>query len=301
MRSKLLVAAGLLLWLASCVPHVTEATGRVYHRPEDRFFDVLSYNIALLPEPVSYTLPTVRAARMAPHLAGFDALVLQEAFIDGARERLIEELADAYPYRGELVGRDRAGGSPVVQDGGIIILSHWPIVRQATMTFGPTCSGTDCLGDKGVAYAAIQKGEWTYHLFGTHLQSSFGLGAVGVRAAQLELFADFVARQDIPSDEAVLLAGDFNIEAYTPEFASMLQTLDAWWPPVVGGVRTTWDPDVNRWAEGRSVWLDYVLVANGYSAPAAAWNRALALKDAGMDLSDHYAVWGRVAMAPQPH
>ena len=81
----------------------------------------------------------------------------------------------------------------------------------------------------------------------------------------------------------------------------MLQTLDAWWPPVVGGVRTTWDPDVNRWAEGRSVWLDYVLVANGYSAPAAAWNRALALKDAGMDLSDHYAVWGRVAMAPQPH
>ena len=94
MRSKLLVAAGLLLWLASCVPHVTEATGRVYHRPEDRFFDVLSYNIALLPEPVSYTLPTVRAARMAPHLAGFDALVLQEAFIDGARERLIEELAE---------------------------------------------------------------------------------------------------------------------------------------------------------------------------------------------------------------
>ena len=298
MRSKLFIAAVILLWLVACVPRTTEATGRVFHRQEDHFFDVLSYNVALLPEPVSYTLPTVRAAKMAPHLAGFDALVLQEAFIDGARERLVRDLAEAYPYRGDLVGRDGAGGSPLMQDGGVIILSRWPIVRQATMTFGATCSGTDCLGDKGVAYAAIQKGERTYHLFGTHLQSSFGRGVPDVRKAQFELFAGFIAEQQIPVDEPVLLAGDFNVDGYSPELAPMLETLDAWWPPVLGAVKTTWDPEGNRWAEGRGVWLDYVLLANGYGAPAAAWNRALPVRDGDLDLSDHYAVWGRVAMAP---
>lgn len=298
MRIKVVVAAGLLLWLISCAPPGSEASGRIFHRPEDRFFDVLTYNVALLPEPVSHTLPTVRAARMAPHLAGFDALVLQEAFIDNARERIIEELADFYPYRSELVGRDGAGGSPLVQDGGIIILSRWPIVRQATMTFGMTCSGTDCLGDKGVAYAAIRKGDRTYHLFGTHAQSIFGRNAAEVRASQFELFAGFIAAQEIPGDEPVLLAGDFNVNAYSTELASMLQILGATWPPVVGSVKTTWDPDGNRWAEGRAEWLDYVLVVDGYAAPVAAWNRAVPLKDAELDLSDHYAVWGRVAMAP---
>jgi len=290
----------VILLLIACAPAATDlvAAGRTYYRSEDRFFDVLSYNVALLPEPVSYTLPTVRAARRAPYLAGYDALVPQGAVIDSARERLIAELAEAYPYRGELVGRDGAGGSPLVQDGGIIILSRWPIIRQATVTFGATCSGTDCLGDKGVAYAAIRKGARTYHLFATHAQSSFGRDVARVREAQFQLFAEFIAAQDIPRDEPVLLAGDFNVDAYSPELDSMLTTLGAWWPPVVGSVKTTWDPLGNRWADGRGLWLDYVLVAESYGQPAAAWNRAVPLKDGDMDLSDHYAVWGRIAMRP---
>src|SRR5690606_17101089 len=176
-------------------------------------FDVLTFNTALLPEPVSYTLPSVRAGLMAPHLEGYDALVLQEAFVDGWRDALLDALAAAYPYRGDLVGSDGAGGLGLRQDGGILILSRWPIVRTATLTFGDTCSGTDCLADKGVAYVAIRKGDHTYHVFGTHAQSSFGLDAAAVRARQFELFAAFVAEQDIPTDEVVLLAGDFNVAA----------------------------------------------------------------------------------------
>lgn len=278
----------------------TQSTARYLGRPEDRFFDVLTFNTALLPEPVSYTLPSVRVARMAPLLKGYDALVLQEVFVDGWREALLAELADAYPYRGSLVGRDGAGGLVVRQDGGILILSRWPIVREATMTFGTTCSGTDCLGDKGVAYVAIRKGERTYHVFGTHAQSSYGLNAPTVRAAQFERFAAFVSEQGIPEDEIVLLAGDFNVPAGTPELHSMLQTLRAFWPPVVGELGVTWDPENNAWAEGPAVWLDYVLIADGYGLPRAAWNRALPLRAGDMDLSDHYAVWGRVALPPVP-
>ena len=41
-----------------------------------------------------------------------------------------------------------------------------------------------------------------------------------------------------------------------------------------------------------------VLLAGDYAAPRAAWNRALPLRAGGRDLSDHYAVWARVALPP---
>ncbi|HZW99287.1 MAG TPA: hypothetical protein VFF10_04440 [Trueperaceae bacterium] len=37
-------------------------------------------------------------------------------------------------------------------------------------------------------------------------------------------------------------------------------------------------------------------VARGYAQPAAAFNRALVLRAGDLDLSDHYAVWGRIAL-----
>ena len=269
-------------------------------RSEDRFFDVLTFNTALFPELVSGTMPSARVQLMAPHLAGYDALVLQEAFVDGWRKDLVEDLAATYPYVGDLVGSDGARGFALRQDGGVVILSRWPIVRTATMTFGSACSGTDCLADKGVTYVAIRKGLRTYHLFGTHAQSVFGWDPPGVRAAQFELFARFVAAQEIPEDEVVLLAGDFNVNAATPELEAMLMTLRAWWPPVIGPVRATWDPANNEWADGPTEWLDYVLVAEGYGPPIVAWNRALPLREGGRDLSDHYAVWARLALPPDP-
>ncbi len=310
---SVLAAAGCVLWLVACAPASggstegavgekpgTGPTSRFHGRPEDRFLDVLTFNTALLPEPVSYTLPGVRVAMMAPHLKGYDVLVLQEAFVHGWREALIAQLADSYPYRGEMVGSAGARGLALRQDGGILMLSRWPIVRSAAMTFDDVCSGTDCLADKGVAYVAIRKGELTYHVFGTHAQSSFGWNVSTVRAAQFELFAGFVEQQEIPTDEVVLLAGDFNVDAGTPERDAMLRTLRAVWPPVVGAMRATWDPAHNEWAEGPEAWLDYVLVADGYRRPAAAWNRAVPLREGSRDLSDHYAVWARVALPPDP-
>lgn len=307
----------LFLGVVACAPTSSEAPPGGHHarqdgrliftsaeeprylgRPEDRFLDVLTFNAALLPEVVSDTLPSVRVAWMAPRLAGYDVLVLQEAFVDSWRDGLSAELAHAYPYRGEVVGDDGAGFA-LRQDGGIVIFSRWPIVREATMTFGAVCSGTDCLADKGVAYVAIRKGGRTYHVFGTHAQSTYGWNVLEVRAAQFQLFADFVAAQEIPADEVVLMAGDFNVPAETPELEAMLRTLGASRPPVVGDVRATWDPE-NEWANGPAAWLDYVLVADGYGGPVVGWNRALPLRVGGRDLSDHYAVWARVFLPPDP-
>lgn len=192
-------------------PRPSAGEWRTHARPVDRFLDVLTLNTALLPEPVSYTSPTVRAAVMAPYLAGCDVLVLQEALVVGWRDAVLAELADAYPYRGEVVGRAGSGGLPWRQDGAIVILSRWPVVRQTALTFGAACSGTDCLADEGAAYVTVRKGDRTYHVFATHARSSFGLDAAAVRAERFELMAGFVAAPVIPRDEVVLLAGDLDL------------------------------------------------------------------------------------------
>jgi endonuclease/exonuclease/phosphatase family metal-dependent hydrolase len=209
---------------------------------------------------------------------------------------LLTELSSDYPHRTDIVGTDGARGNPLRQDGGIVILSRWPILRQAQQAFGAVCSGTDCLADKGVAYAAVAKGEHVYHVFGTHAQSEYGFRVERVRAQQFSLMRAFVEEQAIPVDEPVLLAGDFNVDAATPELGDMLAALDATRPVTIGSLRQTWDPQRNLWARGPAQWIDYVLVAADHLVPAASWNRALALREGELDLSDHFAVWGRVAL-----
>ena len=256
--------------------------------------DVLTYNTALLPSMAANTRQAERAAVMAPHLVGYDVVVLQELFVDAWRDALLDELADAYPYRGDLVGSDGARMMPWRQDGGVMILSRWPIERRATHLFAGTCSGTDCLADKGIAYAALRVGDRLVHVFGTHAQSVYGGDPRGVRAAQFVQFQAFVAAQAIPPDEPVVLAGDFNADAFTDELDDVLATLRVAWPEVVGEVRATWDPANNAFAGGRRVqWLDYVFVSVDHAVPTMAWNRVLPLRDGDLDLSDHFAVQGR--------
>jgi len=297
-----LLAATLtvVVWLAGCAPQTqtppATETRPTLASPRADTLDLLTFNAALLPGVVASTNQAERARLMAPHLHGYDVLVLQELFVDAWRERLLSELESAYPYRTELVGKDGARGNPLRQDGGIVILSRWPITRQAQMTFGGVCSGSDCLGDKGVAYAEVRKGEFSYHVFGTHAQSEFGFRVEQVRAAQFALMRAFVDEQGIPASEPVILAGDFNVDAYTPELASMLGVLNAVRPITTGVHRFTWDPERNVWARGQQQWIDYVLFAADHVQPVAAWNRVVQLRAGTLDLSDHFAVWGRVVM-----
>ncbi len=262
----------------------------------DHVLDVLTFNAALLPELAASTRQSERAARLAPHLVGYDVLVLQELFINRHREALLAELAGAYPYRAALVGSDGARELPWRQDGGTVILSRWPIEREAQLLFDEVCSGSDCLADKGIAYAAVRKGTRVYHVFTTHAQSVYGRDPPAVRAAQFALLRAFGDALAIPDDEPVIVAGDLNVDAYGDELDAMLGVLRAFWPPVVGDVRFTWDPMANALAEGGREWLDYVLVSLDHERPVRAWNRAMPLRDGDLDLSDHFAVWGRLEM-----
>ena len=297
----------LIVWLAGCTPQLDSTSASIASQdrpsisplaapPNPHVLDVLTFNAALLPEVAASTRQAARVAVMAPHLTDYDVLVLQELFVNGWRDRLLVELSSYYPYRTDIVGADGARGNFLRQDGGIVILSRWPIIRQAQVTFGGVCSGTDCLADKGVAYAAVSKGAQTYHLFGTHAQSEFGFNVERVRVEQFALLRTFLDGLEIPATEPVLLAGDFNVDAATAEFGTMLESLNAVRPVTVGTLRQTWDPGHNVWARGPAQWIDYVLVAADHLQPVASWNRVVALRDGALDLSDHFAVWGRIVL-----
>ena len=285
-----------LLLVLSLVALATPAWAQPAEPTGDHVLDVLTFNAALLPGIAASTRQSERASRMAPHLIGYDVLVLQELFVNRYRAALLDELATAYPYRTELVGRDGARELPWRQDGGVIILSRWPIEREAQLLFERTCGGTDCLADKGVAYAAIRRGDRRYHVFATHAQSVYAPNPPAVRASQFDLVRAFVDAQWIPTDEPVIIAGDLNVDAFTPELGDMLLRLHAEWPAIVGDVRYTWDAATNAWAYGAPEWIDYVLFSLDHARPVEAWNRALPLRDGDLDLSDHHAVWGRIVM-----
>ena len=70
-------------------------------------------------------------------------------------------LSGEYPYHSKVIGSD----SGIEQDGGLVILSKWPILIQTEVLYKKNCSGADCYSDKGVLYTKILKGEKVYNFF----------------------------------------------------------------------------------------------------------------------------------------
>jgi endonuclease/exonuclease/phosphatase family metal-dependent hydrolase len=283
--------------------------------PESRTDDahhlrVLTYNIFVRPFFVSHDGQRERThhiPRAIAQLPGdpLDVVVIQEAFDEGRlRAHLLGELARAgFPYHTELV---RGGGPFQLGNGGVFIASRWPIERSASRTFQDACSGTDCLAPKGVMYARIRKtvGETSavYHVFGTHLQSGTGAEPASVRIAQLQQMARFRDSLEIPADEPVVLAGDFNVDAIADpdEVVAMLRTLGAELPTRMHLGEATSDPRTNALVgqsgdadEGgcrtqymarkqcpccRGQHLDYVLTASQHRQPQSASAKVLHLK-----------------------
>ena len=213
-------------------------------------------------------------------------------------------------------------------NGGIFIASKWPIIDSQGMVY-TACRGSDCLAAKGVQYAGIEKrldGRIKrYHVFATHMQAWGGAEAAAVRGEQAGEMARFVERQDIPSTEPVLLAGDLNTRGPdNPQFQAFIDILGVAMPPIVGERRGTMDVDNTLFGRG-PWWVDYVLPSMTHQQPIKAGLEAIALRPeqpfaiclaAGLrpfyvspyaatctktlhvrDLSDHYPVIGRFEYA----
>jgi len=117
-----------------------------------------------------------------------------------------------------VMGPD-SGWLPFQQDGGLVILSRYPITACSAFTF-KTSSGTDRLAGKGVLYARIQIGplEGDYiHVFNTHLQSH---DYPETRRENIEELLNFIGMIIGPEGEncrPVIIMGDFNVASDVSE------------------------------------------------------------------------------------
>jgi endonuclease/exonuclease/phosphatase family metal-dependent hydrolase len=260
--------------------------------------NVLAYNTYMLSVPIAISDQGTRALHIDDAVNGLDALLIQEVFDNAARATFVAELADEYPYQTAVVDLPN-----ILEDGGIMIASRWPIEYQAQMTWN-NCNTPDCLANKGVMYARINKLGKKYHLFSTHQQAFNSNEDVAVRNLQMQQFNAFIDAQNIPANEAVIFGGDMNVDKHTNklnEYNNMFDIFNAT-EPTYSGHPYSWDPITNHYLEvggDGPEYLDYVLADNDYLIPVEQLNSTWILRSNHNDmwnihdLSDHYAIHGR--------
>ncbi len=258
--------------------------------------NILTYNIYMLTPPISLTDQSTRATYLHKAVQGYDAIIINEAFDNAARSILTDSLSLEYPYLTPVV--DEAGST---EDGGVLIYSRWPILYNESIVY-TDCDGSDCLAAKGAMYAQIDKLGRTYHIFGTHLQAFADPQNIVTRQSQLTQLKAFVDSKNIPSTEAVILGGDFNVEKIanaSNEYDIMLNILNAEEPDYLG-YPLTYDYLVSSYVSPTSQeYLDYVFYAKDYLVPTIQTNEPLIYRSIEdemwdiFDLSDHLAVRGR--------
>ncbi|GGM43428.1 sphingomyelin phosphodiesterase [Longimycelium tulufanense] len=255
-------------------------------------------------------------------LDGQDVVVLQEAFDNGSSDRLLASLADTYPHQTPVMGRSRSGwdatmgsySDTVVEDGGVAVISRWPIAEQIQYVYKDAC-GADFHANKGFVYVRLNSPAGPVHVIGTHMQADdtgCSQGEVSVRAKQIAEIAGFVRSKNIPANETVVVAGDLNIDRHSGEFGEALRALGARAPEVTSGHPYSFDPQTNsitadRYPDHARQQLDHVLLLSGHAGPSRWGNETRMVHSpkwtvtswgkeySYTDYSDHYPVFATAA------
>ncbi|GGW23832.1 sphingomyelin phosphodiesterase [Streptomyces xantholiticus] len=254
----------------------------------------------------------------APFFQGNDVVVLQEAFDNSSSDALLQRAAGQYPYRTPVMGRSRDGwdatggsySSTTPEDGGVAVLSKWPIVRKEQYVFKDAC-GADWWSNKGFVYAVLDVNGTRVHVVGTHTQSTdpgCGAGeAAEMRSRQFRAMDAFLDGKNIPAAEQVVVAGDLNVDSRTPEYASMLADGGLAGADTRTGHPYSFDTEENsiaaeRYPDDPREDLDFVLHRAGHVKPSGWTNEVIKEQSAPWsvsswgtrytytNLSDHYPV-----------
>lgn len=162
----------------------------------------------------------------------YDVVCLQEVFSTlNTRRAQIISLASkkgfAYSCNSPSPGFFKAQ----VIDGGLLILSRFPILESDFMGFGNGMF-PDIFSYKGILHARIQTPGKNINFFTLHTQATYPTDDLDklelyrqVRREQLEHSEKFVMDKVGIYQEPFLILGDFNINAKSEEYSSLLQIL----------------------------------------------------------------------------
>ena len=244
------IFAGFIFFvLANSVLAAPQLRDKLVSASEPQAITVMSYNVQQLgyanwmanhfeKQRLELIPEAIQALSIRP-----DVLVLQEVFTEHSFTFLVKQMSEVYPYHTQVVGEDckdsrwnsvsgNCEASLIKGNSGLLIFSRWPIEQQHAYVFDSVrvSKSFDFLARKGVVYAKIQLQRnnlkdtiepFSLHVFGTHLQAS--VAEHDIRLVQLDEMRRFIDGFEIPSDQAVILAGDFNISSTDqPRFNDML-------------------------------------------------------------------------------
>lgn len=285
---------------------------------------VLTYNVFLMSENLYPNWGQDHRAREIPkadYFQGNDVIVLQEAFDNSSSDALKANAAGQYPHQTPVLGRSKDGwdathgaySTTTPEDGGVTVLSKWPIVEKEQYIYKEACGG-DYFSNKGFVYTVLDVNGTRVHVVGTHAQSTDDGCTAGqapkIRSSQLKELDAFLDSRKIPADEQVMVAGDLNVDAASPEHASMLADADLADSDSRTGRGPSFETEHNSVAADRypglpSEDLDYVLHRKGHARPAGWGNEVLNERSEPWtvgswgkeytytNMSDHYPVVAR--------
>ncbi|MEZ4743122.1 MAG: endonuclease/exonuclease/phosphatase family protein [Bdellovibrionota bacterium] len=178
---------------------------------------VLSYNVKSLPFPAPGSLDRKkRMKRIGNQLAKRreegnqpDIVLLQELF--KSKSNLIGKAK--YPY----IQRGPEEGNKMLSSG-IFTLSELPITYEYGQAYPEdACGDWDCKANKGFTHSKIQipGAPEAINILNTHMQALREQSQP--REAQIRMVAKYI-EENIPKDELVIFAGDFNLKIDRPGY-----------------------------------------------------------------------------------
>ncbi|MFD8211607.1 sphingomyelin phosphodiesterase [Streptomyces sp. NPDC059695] len=306
--------------LATAAPAASAASATAAEAPR---LKVLTYNTFLFSKTLYPNWGQdhrAKAIPAAPFFQGQDVVVLQETFDNSSSDALKANAAPQYPYQTPVVGRSKSGwdatggsySSTTPEDGGVTVLSKWPIVRKEQYVYKDAC-GADWYSNKGFAYTVLNVNGSLVHVVGTHAQSTDPGCSAGeaaqMRSRQFKTIDAFLDAKNIPANEQVIVAGDMNVDSHTPEYGTMLADAGLVGADARTGHPYSFDTELNsiasdRYPDDPREDLDYVLYRSGNARPAGWTNHVVQEQSAPWtvsswgkqytysNLSDHYPVTG---------
>lgn len=255
--------------------------------------NVLSYNIKFLPPPIGTFDAPQRANVIPTYISQYqDVVIFQEAFEDAARiNNLIPAMTTAgFPYHSNVVNDN----VPLAENGGVIIFSRWPILFEDEYDYR-NCDNNagDCFAAKGVLYTKINKLGKNYHVFGTHMEAGGGVNDNNIKMEQFGEQRDFIASQNIPVNEAVILGGDMNTSASSVQYAATVDSLN----PIIG-LHKGYHASTNVFSTPGNI-IDHIWGHRAHLVPTDCYTKVWILRGIDDEIwdifnpSDHLPVNGR--------
>jgi len=182
---------------------------------------ICTYNVMLTaPVPFRCNGQYERAKRIPNTLVNWDPTIDVFVFVElmnpSTRRIVLDQMTIlGWSHHSYSLRKNPFFGPLKLTNGGVVIVSRYPILYQKNHIFDQTCEGYDCHACKGAVFCRIQKEANIFNILGTHFQAWDTPGARIIRLQQAQQCYDLIDSINIPSDEPVILAGDLNIDFYS--------------------------------------------------------------------------------------